>query len=158
MNKDKILLANLFIALKTKPLAILAGPEKSGKEALVEKLAYALSGRSKNKLQFQMLTGYPWWAKGGNVANLVEIQTRFTSEKMMDIFEEVQRPQNCDKAFLVCFVRISAAELQNFFVDLAFQIQNNRIMRLGDNHLDSPVIFPSNFFIIGTMDTDEFRW
>ncbi len=158
MNIDKMLLANLLIALKTKPLAILAGPEMSGKEVLVEKLAKTLSGRGKKKLQFKMLTGHPWWAKGDNLAGLVEIQTRLTSEMVMRIFEEVQQPQNCDKAFLVCFARISPAELQNFFVDLAFQIQNNRIMRLGDIHLDEPAAFPNNLFVIGTMDTDEYRW
>jgi hypothetical protein len=158
MNTDQIMLANLYIALKAKPLAILAGPEGSGKEALVENLASALSGRSKKNLQFQMLTGHPWWAKGDNLTGLVEIQTRFTSAKIMSIFEEVQRPQNCDKAFLICFARISPAELQNFFIDLAFQIQNNRIMRLGDNHFDEPVAFPNNLFITGTIDTGEYRW
>ncbi len=158
MNIDKMLLANLFIALKTKPLAILAGPEESGKEVLVEKLAKTLSGRGKKKLQLKMLTGHPWWAKGDNLSGLIEIQTRLTSEMVMRIFEEVQQPQNSDKAFLVCFARISPAELQNFFADLAFQIQNNRIMRLGDIHLDEPVPFPNNLFIIGTMDTDEYRW
>ena len=158
MNTDKILLANLFIALKTKPLAILAGPEASGKEVLVEKLVSILSGRGKNKLQLQKLTGHPWWARGDNLAGLVEIQTRFTSEKVMSIFEEVQQSQNSDQAFLICFARISPAELQNFFTDLAFQIHNNRIMRLSDVHFTEPVPFPSNLFIIGTMDTDGNRW
>jgi hypothetical protein len=158
MNIDEILLINFYITLKAKPLAVLAGPEDSGKEALVEKLVSVLSGRGKNKLQLQMLTGHPWWARGDNLAGLVEIQTRFTSEKVMSIFEEVQQPQNCDQAFLICFARISPAELQNFFTDLAFQIRNNRIMRLGDIHFNEPVAFPNNLFITGTMDTDEYHW
>jgi hypothetical protein len=158
MKTDKILLAYLLLALKAKPLAILAGPKESGKEALVEKLALTLSGRNKNKFQFQRLIGHPWWAKGDNITSLVEIQTRFTFEKVLGIFEEARQPQNTNKVFLLCFVQISPAELQNFFTDLAFQIQNNRIIRLGDNHLDNPVTFPNNFFIIGTIDTDDFRW
>lgn len=139
-------------------MAILAGPENSGKEALVEKLADTLSGRSKNKVQLQMLTGHPWWAKGDNLVGLVEFQTRLTFEMVVRIFEEAQRPQNCDKVFLVCFARISPAELQNFFTDLAFQIRNNRIMRLGDVHFNEPFAFPNNVSIIGTMNMDDYHW
>lgn len=157
MNIHKNLITDLYIALKTKPLAILAGTKDAGKEVLVEKLTQALSTQGIDKLQFQTLTGHAWWATG-NMNSFVEIQTRFTFDKVVSIFEEVQLPQNSDKAFLVCLAHISPAEIQTFFADLAFQIQNNRIMRLGDIHFGEPVAFPKNLFIIGTMDTDEYRW
>ena len=158
MNNNTLLLTNLYVALKAKPLAILAGPVNSGKEALVEKLAHALSGKEIGRLQLHVLTGHPWWAIGSSLQALADIQTRYTSEMVLDIFEEAQLPQNSGTAFIVCFARISPSELQNFFTDLAFQIQNDRVMRLGDVHLDKPTPFPSNLFIIGTMDTDEYCW
>lgn len=158
MPKDKILLTTLYLALRIKPLTILAGPAQSGKHELVENLIQTLSAQKQNNLYFQVLTGHPWWAKGDNIAGLVEVQSRLTSEVAMQVFEEARSPKNCNKAFLVCFTRISPSELQNFFTDLAFQIQNNRIMRLGDMHFDSPFTFPSNLFIVGTMDTDDYRW
>jgi hypothetical protein len=158
MNNNQLLLTNLFVALKAKPLAILAGPVNSGKEGLVEKLAGALSSKEVDRLQLHTLTGHPWWATASSLQGLAEIQTRYTSEMVLDIFEEARLPQNSDTAFIVCFARISQAELQNFFTDLAFQLMNDRIMRIGDVHLDKPIPFPSNLFIIGTMDIDEYCW
>lgn len=154
---DPAAVTNFYIALKSKPLAILAGPELSGKIAMVKCLARVLMGG--DCLQCQMLKGHPWSAaKGGNVAFFTEIHTRYNSEKLLCLIEEAWRPENVNKVFLACLTRISPAELEEFFTAIAFPLQHGHLMRFGDVHFSEPVPFPPNLFMIGTMDTSFFDW
>lgn len=154
---DPISIINFYVSLKSKPLAILAGPEQTGKIAAVECLARVLMGG--DCLQCQMMAGHPWSAaKSGNVTFLTKIYTRYTSEKLLCLIEEAWRPENSGKVFLACLTRISPAELEEFFTEIAFQLQHDNIVRFGDVHLPEPVPFPPNLFLIGTMDTACFDW
>ena len=153
VGQDEI--ANFYVALKSKPLAILAGPAQSGKKALVHGLAQSLS--EQESLHIQMITGHPWWADSCvDVANYTKLHTRFTTEKVLAVIEEASQPENHQQVFIACLTRISPAELLSFFTEVAFQLQNGQIMRLGDTHLSEPIPFPSNLRIIGTMDTPSF--
>jgi hypothetical protein len=150
-------IANFYVALKSKPLAILAGPAQSGKNALVQSLAQSLVDRE--SLRVQMFTGHPWWAeRSDGIASHTELHARFSTEKMLSIIEEAGQPENTHQVFIACITRISPAELLSFFTEAAFQLQNGQIMRLGDTHLSEPILFPSNLRIIGTMDTLSFDW
>ena len=150
-------IANFYVALKSKPMAILAGPAQSGKKALVQSLAQSLS--EQESLHVQMITGHPWWAeKSDDVASHTGLHTRFSTEKILSIIEEAAQPGNAHQVFIACLTRISPAELLSFFTEVAFQLQNGQIMRLGDTHLSEPIPFPPNLRIIGTMDTLSFNW
>ena len=154
---DQAEITNFYVALKSKPLAILAGPAHSGKTALVRGLAQSLS--EQDDLFIQMITGHPWWAEGSNnVASHTELHIRFSTEKVLSIIEEAARPGNADQVFIACLIQISPAELMSFFSEVSYQLQNGQIMRLGDTHLIEPIFFPSNLRIIGTMDTNSFDW
>lgn len=154
---DPVSVTNLYVSLKSKPLAILAGPEQTGKIALVQCLARVLMGS--DCLQCQMMAGHPWSAaNSGNVAFFTEIHTRYNSEKLLCLIEEAWRPENLDKVFIACLTRISPAELEEFFTQIAFQLRYGQIMRFGDVHLSEPVPYPPNLFLIGTMDTSRFDW
>jgi hypothetical protein len=54
--------------------------------------------------------------------------------------------------------RISPAEVIEFFSAVAFQLWHGQIMRLPAMHLTEPVPYPSNLFLIGTMDRARFDW
>ncbi len=150
-------ITNFYVALKSKPLAILAGPAQSGKTALVRGLAQSLVER--DSLRIQIFTGHPWWAVGSdNVASNTGLHMRFSTEKMLSIIEEARQPSNAHQVFIACLTQISPAELLSFFTEVSFQLQNGQIMRLGDTHLAEPIPFPSNLRIIGTMDTNSFDW
>jgi hypothetical protein len=150
-------IANFYVALKAKPLAILTGPAQSGKIALVQGLAQSLVERG--SLRVQMLTGHPWWAeRSDGIASHTGLHARFSTEKMLSIIEEAGQPENTHQVFIACLTRISPAELLSFFTEVAFQIQHGQIMRLGDTHLSEPIPFPHNLRIIGTMDTPSFDW
>lgn len=150
-------ITNFYVALKSKPLAILAGPAQSGKIALVQGLTQSLVERE--SLRVQIFTGHPWWAEGyANIANHTRYHERFSTEKMLSIIEEAGQSDNANQVFIACLTRISPAELLSFFTEVAFQLQNGQIMRLGDTHLSEPIPFPPNLRIIGTMDTLSFDW
>ena len=155
VDQDEI--ANFYVALKSKPLAILAGPAQSGKKALVQGLAQSLS--EQESLHIQMINGHPWWADSCvDVANYTNLHTRFTTEKVLAVIEEASQPENLQQVFVACLTRISPAELLSFFTEVALQLQSGQITRLGDTHLSEPIPFPSNLRIIGTMDTLSFDW
>lgn len=157
VSMDQAEITNFYVALKSKPLAILAGPARSGKTALVRGLAQSLCERVDQRIQ--MLTGHPWWAEGSDdVARNTELHLRYSTEKILSIIEEARQPYNAHQVFVACLTQISPAELLSFFTEVAFQLQNGQIMRLGDTHLTEPMPFPSNLRIIGTMDTNSFDW
>jgi hypothetical protein len=157
ISMDRAEVTNFYVALKSKPLAILAGPAQSGKTALVQGLAHSLC--EQDDLHIQMITGHPWWAEGcRDVASNTELHMRYSTEKIMSIIEEARQPYNHNQVFIACLTQISPAELLSFFTEVSYQLQNGEIMRLGDAHLAEPVTFPSNVRIIGTMDTNSFDW
>ena len=66
-------LANFFVALKSCPLVILAGPSGSGKLALARLTAHLLAGDERQS----SMVGHARWAAGSsNSAMLVEAQAR----------------------------------------------------------------------------------
>jgi len=157
ISEDHIPVINLYIALKSKPLVILVGPAESGKQALVQGISQILSGGGYD--QYQDLTGHPWWANyKESQAALTELHTRLLTEKLFAILEEAMLPGNRSQIFMACLIHLSPAELLTFFREVAFQLQSGQIMRLGDVHLSAPIPYPSNLFLIGTMDVAKFRW
>ncbi len=157
VSMDQVEISNFYVALKSKPLAIIAGPVHSGKTALVQGLAQSLSVQ--DGIHIQMITGHPWWAEGSDdVARNTELHLRYSTEKMLSIIEEARQPHNAHNVFIACLTQISPAELLSFFSEVSYQLQNGQIMRLGDTHLTKPISFPSNLRIIGTMDTNTFDW
>jgi hypothetical protein len=152
VGTDPISIVNFYVALKAKPLAILAGPAQSGKIALVHSLAQVLTGGE--PLRCQMMVGHAWWAGASReVALFTEAQTRFNTDKILALIEEAWKPENGNRMFLACLTRISPAELMGFFSEVAFQLRHGQIMRLPTAHLSEPIPYPPNLFLVGTMDT-----
>jgi hypothetical protein len=140
---------HFYVALKSKPLMLLAGPSQSGKIALVQCLATALTGGSSWRCQF--MPGHAWWAgRSGNVGLFTEAQTRLNTGKILALIEEAQRPENTSRVFVACLTRISPAELEGFFAGTAFQLQRGELMQLPTTHLAEPIPFPPNLMLIGT--------
>lgn len=160
---DRTNITNFYVALKTKPLAILTGPEQSGKIALVQCLAQSLMGTDYSsreaRLQCQVMVGHPWsFGKSENLALFTEAQMRCNTEKLLGMIEDAWRPQNAHRVFIACITRISPSELLSFFTEVSFQLRHRQLMRLGDVHFSEPIPFPPNLFLIGTMDTGRFDW
>ncbi|HLA99279.1 MAG TPA: hypothetical protein VJL34_12560 [Anaerolineales bacterium] len=157
LRTDQIEVVNFYVALKSKPLAILVGPAETGKVALVRCLAHSLMGNE--PLHCQMMSGHPWWAdKNENIALFTGIQTSFITEKLLCLIEEAWQPENAGRLFLACLARISPAEILDFFSAVAFQLRHGQLMRLGNVHLSEPIPWPPNLLLIGTMDVVRYDW
>jgi hypothetical protein len=143
IQTDPVSIVNFYVALKSKPLAILTGIAQSGKVALVRILAQALIGD--DPWRCQMMSGHAWWAgQTGNVALFTDIQTRLNSDKVLNLIEEAGRPENARRVYIACLACISPAELTGFFSELACQLQHGQIMQLPSIHLTQPIAYPSN--------------
>jgi hypothetical protein len=144
---------NFYVALKSKPLMLLAGPSQSGKIALVQCLSMALTGG--NSWQCQFMPGHAWWAgQSGNVGLFTEAQTRLNTSNILALIEEAWRPENSRRVLMACLNLISPAELEGFFADTSFQLQRGELMRLPTAHFAEPIPFPPNLILIGTIDTE----
>ena len=149
-------LVNFYVALKSKPMVILTGPQGSGKIAAVQCLSRILMG---DCTQCQLMVGHPWtFEKSENLAMFTEVHTRYNTEKLFWLIEEAWHPKNTQRVFIACLTRISPAELLSFFTEVAFQLRHGQLIRLGDVHFPEPIPFPPNLFLIGTMDTLNFDW
>ena len=150
-------ITNLFIGLKSRPLTLLVGPSNTGKIASVKNLAKGLIGD--DPLRCQMMDGHSWWANQcTDTVQFTEAQTRWNSDKIFELIQEASLPENAQKIYMACLTRISPAELNEFFSEVAFQLQHDQIMRIASIHLSEPIPFPRNFFLIGTMDINQFKW
>lgn len=150
-------ITNLFVGLKSKPLTLLVGPSNTGKIAAVQNLAKGLFGD--DPLRCQMMVGHSWWANQcTDTIQFTEAQTRWNSNKIFELIQEASLPENAQQIYMACLTRISPAELNEFFSEVAFQLQHDRIMRIASTHLSEPISFPRNFFLIGTMDVNQFKW
>jgi len=122
--------ANFYVALKHRPMAILAGPAGGGKVALVKCLVGILADPS--DLHRQVVPGHAWYAGKGPVNTvLIGMHARMITEKLLFVIEEASQPENAQQVFVVGLTHISPAELLSFFTEVADQMQHNRIMRIG---------------------------
>ena len=105
------------------------------------------------------MLGHAWYLDSTPVNTaLVAMHSQLVTEKLLCMIDEASQPENQHKVFIVGLTHLSPAELLSFFTDLAFQLQHDTIMRIGDMHFSSPIEFPSNLLLIGTIDTTNFDW
>jgi hypothetical protein len=145
---------NLYVALKSKPLAIVAGPANSGKVAAVQALAHVLTGG--DAARFHLLVGHAWWAgQSGNVGLFMEAQERLNAGAIIELTAEAWQPENARRVLIGCLTRISPAEVTRLFTEVACQLRHGQIMQLPGLHLTQPVPYPPNLLLVGTMDVDH---
>ena len=154
---DSPWITHLYIALKSRPMAVLVGPPDSGKRGLVRCLAEVLSDGEPS--QYLPVSGHPWWSgKCPNPALFIEAQTRLNAERILALVEEAWLPRNTGRVFIACLSQISPAELSGFFAELGYQLQHDELIRLPGAHLARPVPYPRNLLVIGTLDRCWLDW
>lgn len=150
LEADRSALVNLYVALKSKPMALLVGPPGSGKNVVIRCLAEVLTRG--NPLRCQLMAGHAWWAEQtGHVAQFATGQARFNDQKLLSLIEEALQPENRNIVHLAGLIWISRAELSTVFTDLSAQLPN-QIHRLSTIWLQRGLPFPPNLRLIGTMD------
>jgi hypothetical protein len=151
---NRMAIANLLVALKSKRMIILLDDAQSHGTALIRTLTHILIGD--NHLQCQILTGHPWWVGAPGASNvLTTFHTRFVTDKILAVIEEASQPENSGQVYFACLSQISPAELSSCFVNVAYQLSHGEIMRIGDVHFSKPMRYPSNMWLLGTMDESQ---
>lgn len=157
VQADRASLVDFYVPVKSQPLAVLIGAHNTGKIALVEALANALTDG--DPMRRQSMIGHAWWAAGsGNVTLFTEAQWRFNAEKILSLIEEARRPTNAHRVHIACLLRISPAELTELLTPLAAQLRRTGPVYYPTSGLTEPVLIPANFLLIGTMDTATPDW
>lgn len=139
---------NYYVALKTKPFVILAGPPDVDKMCLAQGLAEILVGQP--SLQWCLFQAHPWWTtRTGAPGYFAMAHERFNTVKLLDCIEAASAVEAMELPFFVGIERMSPAEVVCYFDDLprglfwhadasAFQIR-----------------LPRNVYITGTLDVEE---
>lgn len=149
---------NFYVALKSKPLAILAGSKGVGKDDFVRCIAKILTDSEANA-RYQFMTGHPWWAeRSEEIAAFHTIHAQFNALKLQMLFEDANHPENIKRIFLACLRKISPAEISGFFTEIARQLFSGRIIHLPEPAFTTPFIYPDNLLVIGTIDAPWFEW
>lgn len=147
--------ANFFVALKSCPLVILAGPSGSGKLALARLTAHLLAGDERRS----SMVGHARWAAGSpNSAMLVEAQARLSKNALFDLIERAWEPGHAHRPFVACLERISPAELDPFFTSEGLDLLYRQFLGWRETEGLPPLPLPPNLTLIATMDTERFRW
>ncbi len=157
ITNDPFQVVNFYIALKSKPLLLLAGPGGTGKCELVNQIGYELTRGEATR--FQMMNGHAWWAaRSENLSELTRLQDRFIAEKAREIIFEACSPENLDRLYILFVQHISPAELLGYFSDLALQLRHGEIRRLLSVQFPHSLPFPPNLRLIGTIDIPLYSW
>jgi len=147
VRADRLSILNFYVAFKSRPFLLLAAPTQTGKVALVHSLAQVLTSGSVE--QCYTMVGHARWAsRSRNVSQFVEAQARFNTNKLLMLIEEAVRPENHDRLYIACLTNISLAELHALFSVSGWQMWPDM----------EPIPYPPNLRLIGTIDTDRFRW
>jgi hypothetical protein len=151
-------IVNLYVSLKSKPLAILVGPQNSGKDTFIKTFSRFLI-RDNNLLRYQFMIGHPWWAnQSKNITSLGHLHAQFNAEKLWQLFEDAWRQENEKNLYITGLCKISPAEVVGFFSELSRQLQRGKIIDLPEIYALVPFYYPHNLLTLGSLDATVFDW
>lgn len=141
-----------YIALKTKPFAILAGLSGTGKTRLTELFAEALTGNLDE--QYRLLPVRPDWTDAAPILGFFNLLAgEYVSTPFLDLLRDAGRAENRERAYFVCLDEMNLARVEHYFADVlsAMETRARRIPLQGARG----VHIPANVFITGSVNVDE---
>jgi len=150
-------IANLWVALKSKPALLLMGPKESIRDRLAIGLAKTISGSQAERCL--LLQGHPWWAaKAPNQAQFIQAQQRYTTLRLRWFLDWVADPQSEADLFFAIMLDVSRAELHQYFVDLARQERSIGGVQLPLDFPLLPTRYPDRLYWLATFDPRRTIW
>lgn len=146
-------LRSYYIALKTKPFAILSGVSGTGKTRMAELFAEAMTGH--NPRQFQLIPVRPDWNDSAALFGYHNLlANRYVSTPFLEITRLAGQPENRQRAFFVCLDEMNLARVEHYLADYLSALES-RAHRI-PLHEDVPdLVLPLNLFVTGTVNVDE---
>jgi len=147
------LLRAYYIALRTKPFAILSGVSGSGKTKMAELFAEILTGH--NPAQFRLLPVRPDWADSAPLFGYHNIMAnRYVSTPFLDMAREAARPEHRNRAYFVCLDEMNLARVEHYLADYLSALES-RSHRVPLHEGMPDFVLPPNLFVTGTVNVDE---
>lgn len=146
-------LRSYYVALKTKPFAILSGVSGTGKTRLAELFAEAMTGHHAG--QFRLLPVRPDWNDSAALLGYHNLlANRYVSTPFLELARRAALPENRQRAFFVCLDEMNLARVEHYLADYLSALES-RAHRI-PLHEDVPdLVLPPNLFVTGTVNVDE---
>jgi hypothetical protein len=143
-------IGELYVALKSKPMALLYGPARSGKLDAARAIARHLAGPGSSRIQ--EMVGHPWWASGvQGAAVFTAAQERFNLEKIQALMVEAARDHSAGRVYVAVLSRISPAEW-NDLAALALQFHRGYVRGDLDDRPRRRLLVSPRIRVIATTD------
>lgn len=147
------LLRSYYVALKTKPFALLSGVSGTGKTKLAELFAEAMTGRQ--PAQFRLIPVRPDWADSTPLLGYQNVlANRYVTTPFLDLTREAARPENRGKTYFVCLDEMNLARVEHYLAEYLSALES-RTKRVTLHEGAPDFILPPNVFVTGTVNVDE---
>lgn len=146
-------LRSYYVALKTKPFAILSGVSGTGKTRLAELFAEAMTGLAPK--QFRLIPVRPDWNDSSALFGYQNVlANRYVSTPFLDMVRAAGLPENRRKAFFVCLDEMNLARVEHYLADYLSALES-RAHRIPLHEGVPDLLLPPNLFVTGTVNVDE---
>ena len=146
-------LRSYYVALKTKPFAILSGVSGTGKTRLAELFAEAMTGLAPK--QFRLIPVRPDWNDSTALFGYQNVlANRYQSTPFLETVRAAGQPENRRKAFFVCLDEMNLARVEHYLADYLSALES-RAHRIPLFEGIADLVLPPNLFVTGTVNVDE---
>ena len=146
-------LRSYYVALKTKPFAILSGVSGTGKTRMAELFAEAMTGLAPK--QFRLIPVRPDWNDASALFGYQNVlANRYVSTPFLDIVWAAGLPENRRKAFFVCLDEMNLARVEHYLADYLSALES-RSHKIPLHEGIADLALPPNVFVTGTVNVDE---
>ena len=158
-------ICNFYLALKTKPFVILAGPSGTGKSKFVELYAKSM-GATVDNGQYNLISVSSDWNDSTELLGYKNILGEFIPGKMTKIIGKAQKNKN--NSYFICLDEMNLSRVEQYLSEYLSKIESRQFINrtiitnpifteddLPEGNEYRGIIFPENLYIIGTLNIDE---
>jgi hypothetical protein len=148
---------NYYVALKTKPFALLCGISGTGKTRLTHLFADALTGDTRH--QYRLIPVRPDWTDSTPLLGyrnlLAGTEGQYVSTRFLDFLRLASLPENAERAYFLCLDEMNLARVEHYFAEFLSAMEApEREIALPDSVPNILPISP-NLFVTGSLNVDE---
>jgi len=154
--------ANFYLCMRTKPLAMLAGISGTGKTQLVRQFAKAIGYGDPDHCV--LIAVRPDWADSSDLIGYANIQGKFETKPLLDVMARaIEHP---DELYFVILDEMNLARVEHYFSEFLSFIETRErdnddvtiteaLVSRADVNGGYPVYLPQNLMVVGTVNMDE---
>ena len=153
----ELALRDYYIALQTKPFALLSGITGTGKTRLTSLFTEALTGTAET--QYRLLPVRPDWSDSAPLLGYVNLLApgfpagRYVPTPFTEFLNRAAQPENAYRAYFLCLDELNLARVEHYLAEILSAMETpTREIILPDGRM---LRLPANFFLSGTLNLDE---